>query len=228
MTNKDHQNLNERMKREWDARAEEDVKYFVRQIREQTEEEFWQSGRVNCREILGPNIPRYKKIIDKKDPKKMKVLEIGCGIGRILIPMSEKFGEVIGVDVSEKMIEMAKKYLKDISNCKVFITSGSDLSVLNDNSIDFCYSYVVFQHIPKKEVIIGYVKEVFRVLKPGCLFRFQVFGDTKWKPEDTNTWHGVHFTSKEIHKIAQDNKFEIIEEIDQRTQYYWITFKSLK
>jgi len=228
MTNKDNQNLNERMKRDWDARAEEDTKHFINNTPGQTEEEFWQSGRENCDQILGIDSTRYNKIFDKKDPKKMKALEIGCGIGRILIPMSEKFGEVIGVDVSEKMIEIAKKYLKDISNCKVFITSGSDLSVLNDNSIDFCYSYIVFQHIPEKEIIINYVKEVYRVLKPGCLFRFQVFGDTRWKPENTDTWNGVHFKSEEIHKIAQDYKFEIIEEKNQRKQNYWITFKSIK
>ena len=28
----------------------------------------------------------------------MRILEIGCGIGRLLIPMSEIFGQVIGVD----------------------------------------------------------------------------------------------------------------------------------
>jgi len=221
-------NTNEWMNREWDARAEVDVKYYIRSVHGQTENEFWESGIVNRDQILGINTSRYQKIFDKKDPKKMKVLEIGCGIGRILIPMSEVFGEAIGVDVSQRMIEIAQKSLKNIQNCKVFKTSGSDLSVLPDNSIDFCYSFIVFQHIPEKQVIINYVKEVSRVLKPGCLFRFQIFGDTHWKPETTDTWNGVHFKSDEIHKIAQDNNFEILEETGQRDQYYWITLKSIK
>ena len=36
----------------------------------------------------------------------MRVLEIGCGVGRIILQMSEIFGEVIGIDVSGKMVEI--------------------------------------------------------------------------------------------------------------------------
>ena len=39
----------------------------------------------------------------------MKILEIGCGIGRLLIPMSKFFGESIGVDVSSEMVFHATK-----------------------------------------------------------------------------------------------------------------------
>jgi len=155
----------------------------------------------------------------------MEILEIGCGIGRILIPMSEIFGKALGVDISEKTIEVAEKYMKNISNCHVFNSNGSDLSMFDDNSIDFCYSYIVFQHIPEKEIIINYIREVARVLKSGCIFRFQVFGDTKWKPKKFDTWYGAHFSSEEIHNIAKENNFEVMEETGQDDQYYWITFK---
>lgn len=219
---------NERMRRDWDARAEVDSRYFIRSAHSQTEDEFWQSGFNNRDKIIGIHTPRYNQILQNKNPKELKVLEIGCGIGRILIPMSKIFGEVVGVDVSEKIIEMAKKYIKNNSNCRVFQNNGSDLSDLTNDYFDFCYSFIVFQHIPEKNIVINYISEVSRVIKPGGLFRFQVFGNTKWKADLTDTWNGVHFTSEEIHQIAKDNKFKIIEESGKDVQYYWLTFKSIK
>ena len=226
--NRDNLSVSQWMKRDWNILAEKDVKYFIRSVDKQTDEEFWKSGKKNCDQILGINTSRYKQIFENKTPKKMRVLEIGCGIGRILIPMSRVFGEAYGLDVSEKMIEGAKKNIQNIPNCKVFANSGSNLSMFSDDYFDFCYSIIVFQHIPEKEVIINYIKEVSRVLKTGCLFRFQVFGETKWKPNKYNTWYGTHFTSEEIHKIAEENKFQILEESGQNDQYYWLTFKSVK
>ena len=49
----------------------------------------------------------------------MKILEIGCGNGRLLIPMSNIFGSVYGVDVSNKMINECSINVKEISNCKI-------------------------------------------------------------------------------------------------------------
>lgn len=215
------------MEQDWDERAKKDAKYFVRTEYGQSEEEFWKSGEESCKQIIGIN-SRYQQIIGTRNPKDMRVLEIGCGVGRVLIPMSKVFGEVIGVDVSEKMIEFSKEYLHDVPNCKVFKNNGSDLSMFPDNHFDFCFSYIVFQHIPDKNIVVNYIREVSRVLKSSSLFRFQVFGETGWKPSKYNTWMGVHFTQEEIQKIAKENKFEIIEESGQSSQYYWLTFKSIK
>ena len=225
-TEKKNLSTEEWMERDWNERAKKDVKYFIRSFYNQSEEDFWASGRENCIQILGINSSRYDKILGDKDPKKMRILEIGCGIGRILIPMSKIFGEAIGVDVSQKMIELANDYLEPISNCKAFKTSGSDLKIFPDNHFDFCYSYIVFQHIPEKDIIVNYIREVSRIIKPHCLFRFQVCGKTSRLPATYNTWQGVYFSSKEIHEIAQENKFEILEEDNSDTQYYWLTFKA--
>ena len=142
--------------------------------------------------------------------------------------MSKIFGEAVGVDVSKEMISVASHHIKDIPNCKVFENNGKDLSMFSDNYFDFCFSFIVFQHIPKKEIIENYIKEVSRVLKTGGIFRFQVHGDSKKNPVDGTTWNGVHFTSNEIHEIANENNFEIIEEDGMNEQYYFLTFKSIK
>jgi len=221
-------NTQEWMKRDWNARAETCSKFFIRAVKGQTEEEFWESGKIEPHHILGVDTPRYELIFKNKDVKEMKVLEIGCGIGRILIPISKIFGEAIGVDVSKKMISIANEYVKEIPNCQVFENNGKDLSMFPDNYFDFCFSFIVFQHIPEKEIVVNYIRDVSRILKKECLFRFQVHGDSKKNPVDGTTWHGVHFTSNEMHKIADENNFEIIEEDGMNDQYYWLTFKSIK
>ena len=68
--------------------------------------------------------------------------------------------------------------LADRPNALVFQNNGMDLSVLPDVVFDFAFSTIVFQHIPRREVIESYVREVCRVLRPGALFKFQVQGYT--------------------------------------------------
>ena len=85
-----------------------------------------------------------------------------------------------------------------------------------------------FINCPEKKIVEKYISEASRVLKPNCLFRFQVRGTIASKPNQITTWDGVQFTSDEIHKIAQANNFEIIEEGNDKDEYYWLTFQLKK
>ena len=214
-----------RMKKEWDTRAKMDTLRAIATDHSQNEDDFWRSGIDEIKSILGLGSSRFEKIVYQKDPKKMRVLEIGCGIGRLLIPMSRIFGQAIGVDVSSEMIHKGKKYVENLQNCQIFENNGIDLSEFSDNYFDFCFSFIVFQHIPEKKIVEKYISEVSRVLKPHCLFRFQVRGTITTKPQEITTWDGVQFSSDEIHKIAQVNNFEIIEEGNDKDEYYWLTFQ---
>jgi len=217
------------MERDWDLRAETDALFFILTKRGQSEKEFWKAGYYPRDEkILGVNTPTYDLIIQNKNPKQMKVLEIGSGIGRILIPMSEIFGEAIGADISGKMVEIAQKYIKDIPNCKIIQNNGKDLAMFSDDYFDFSYSIIVFQHIPDKKIIENYFHEVSRVLKTGSVFRFQVqLKKNRNHPHKPNTWVGYRFELDEINELASKHKFEILEKTDIGEQH-WITFRSVK
>ena len=58
---------------------------------------------------------------------------------------------------------------------------------LGGRAVDFAFSYIVFQHIPSREVIDNFVRDVFALLRPGGLFKFQVQGH----PEDESRLDGV-------------------------------------
>ena len=104
----------------------------------------------------------------------------------------------------------------------------TELHQFPDQSFDFCYSFIVFQHIPDKKIVENYIREVSRILKPDCLFRFQVRGTISTKPQEITTWDGVQFSSNEIHQMAKKYNFDIIEEGDENSEYYWLTFKTTK
>src|SRR6185503_6060835 len=123
-----HIEITQKMREEWDRRALENARHYVATERtEWSDEEYFESGRENVRrEILSDMI----NICQGKDPKQMRVLEIGCGSGRVTRALSELFGEVYAVDISGEMIRQAKESLAGHPNAHVFQNNGSDLSVL--------------------------------------------------------------------------------------------------
>src|ERR1700675_4969956 len=146
-------------------------------------------------------------ICQGRDPKTMRVLEIGCGAGRLTRALANLFGEVHAVDVSGEMIARAREALADKPNAHVYQNNGCDLAVVPPIEFDFGYSNIVFQHIPSREVIESYVREVHRLLRPGALFKFQVQGypldPHDLQPDDT--WTGVPFSEQEACAMAERN-----------------------
>src|SRR5581483_4293096 len=149
----------ERMRADWNERGREDAYYYVAfGRRDQDDEEFFATGR-EMAEALALELKRVRG--------RDAALEIGCGPGRLMRPMSRHFGEIHGVDVSDEMIKLAAERLRHTPNAHPHHTSGSDLRQFADATFDFVYSYAVFQHIPSREVVFNYLREAVRVLKPG-------------------------------------------------------------
>src|SRR5437016_6229353 len=182
----------EKMRTDWDERARENARYYVSTGKKDwTDEEFFRSGEQTVsEEILTDMI----NICQGKDPKQMRVLEIGCGAGRITRALAGLFGEVHAVDVSGEMVSKARAALADRPNAFVYQNNGKDLSILGDRVFDFAFSTIVFQHIPSYAVIESYVREVHRLLRPGTLFKFQVQGDATMVTDPDDTWLGVPFS----------------------------------
>ena len=211
------------MRRDWDERARENARYYVNTACQNwTDEEFFASGeRTVAEEILTD----MTNICQGKDPKQMKVLEIGCGAGRVTRALARLFGEVHGVDISGEMVARAGQALAAFPNAHVYQNNGMDLSVLPAGlEFDFAFSTIVFQHIPSREVIENYVREVHRLLRPGGLFKFQVQGDATVKSSPDDTWLGVPFTDEQAVEMAEQCGFEPRYRHGAGEQYFWLWF----
>ena len=94
------------------------------------------------------------------------ILDIGCGVGRLFPGFAELFGEIWGIDVSPEMIAQGRK-LCPVSQGRLLLGSGGDLKGIEGSSVDYCFSYIVFQHFPNAGILWRYLDEVHMVLKPG-------------------------------------------------------------
>lgn len=208
-----------RMRADWDRRAREDANYYVAfGRREQTAEEFFASAGDALRAIRA----ELRRLPPAVDPKALRALEIGCGPGRLLAPLSRVFGEVVGVDVSQEMVELGRANLRDLSNARVETVSGSDLAAFADESFDFCYSYAVFQHIPDRDVVLNYLLEIRRVLKTGGLLKLQFNGLPEAEQRAADTWSGVRFRPEELRAFCREHDLQLLLLEGADTPSFWM------
>ena len=113
--------------------AEQNWKDFI--LPKRTDEQFDFEGKQQAKLI--------QDVIDFEfETKNVKVLEFGCGVGRILKYL--KADELHGADAS-------LKFLRNINNPKIKTHYSDGLSLIQDiNYFDFIYSIMVFQHNDKK------------------------------------------------------------------------------
>jgi len=208
--------VRERMRADWNARAGEDAYYYVAfGRRDQDDEEFFATAADVVRVL-----ERELKRLDTRHA----ALEIGCGPGRLIRPLSRHFTEIHGVDISDEMIRLAGRRLADTPNAFPRHNSGDDLSFYASETFDLVYSYAVFQHIPSAEVIWNYLREGKRVLKPGGILRCQMNGlPPQSSPYDT--WSGARITPDEVRQFARHEGLHLLALEDIWTQYMWVTFR---
>src|SRR5581483_9630983 len=129
-------NIIQKMRQDWNRRAKEDARFYVAFAREnQTEEEFLASSR----EVVERLEAEFFRLPPKSGAGR-RALEIGRGPGRLLLPMSRHFEEIHGVDISDEMVELARRTLAGAPHAHVQVNSGSDLSLFQDAYFDLFYS----------------------------------------------------------------------------------------
>ncbi len=111
------------------------------------------------------------------------ILEIGAGVGRVGAVLAPLCRQWIGVDVSDNMVRHMKHRLAAHNNVRIVASNGYDLSPIASESVDLVYCTVVFMHLEEFERY-GYVKEGFRILKPGgrmYVDNVNLLSDPGWK-----------------------------------------------
>lgn len=104
--------------------------------------------------------------------KDVRVLDLGCGIGRVIHAAAPMAAEVTGVDISREMLDQAGEYLAERDNVRLVQTSGAELPGVEDGSIGFLYSVLCLIHVDKRSAW-QYFLEIARVLESGGVARLQ-------------------------------------------------------
>ena len=221
------------MRRDWDRRARENARHYVVTGQDQwSDEEFYESGHVTLEEDI---LNDLANVCQGMDPKDMRVVEIGCGAGRVTRALAGLFGQVYAVDISRRMVRQARRAVEGFPNVRVFRNNGVDLGAVREHwwnrfglgpklQVDFAFSCMVFQHIPSHAIIESYVREVYRLLRPGALFKFQVQGSSLVEAEPDDTWVGVPFSERDAREMAQRCGFELRYLHGAGSQYFWLWY----
>lgn len=110
---------------------------------------------------------------------KEKILDLGCGNGRLLQLFRDLEMEYVGVDSSQKLIEIAEQ---TYPNDTFQVAEALDLP-FSPNSFDKVFSVAVLHHIPSEKLRLKFLEEAKRVLKPEGLLILTVWD--LWKKPDT-------------------------------------------
>ena len=217
------EDLLQKMRSDWDDRARINAEHYTNSANlDWDESAYLKSGECNVSEHI---LNDMANICQGQDPKSMRVLELGCGAGRMTRALARLFGEVHAVDISAEMIRKAQRRLSDFPNAFFYHNNGRDLNVVPAGQLfDFALSFIVFQHIPAAEVIESYVREIHRLLKPGRLFKFQVQGFRPQGDRKPDTWLGADLTVEDMEQIASRSNFEMRHWHGEGTQYFWLWF----
>lgn len=201
------------MKKDWDLRAAQNARYYVDIMNYKTEKVYLDAGRAilfNC--LFGVSVAPGWTLLD-----------LGCGTGRVIYWASAFFSKVIGVDVSPLMLEKARGLCAPLVNVVLIENDGYILESVDDESVDLAISYATLQHVPK-EVFRGYMNEVARILRPGALFRFQLYiPDDMNEPPDTDTWLCRPYTSDEVRDVIGAAGFEVVTLLQPLPHVLWST-----
>lgn len=204
----------EKMRQDWDRRVSHDYRFWMSDGHE-SDEAMWASGERDLECLLQ----------DLSLPSSIRVLELGCGVGRILRAASQQFSEVIGIDVSEAAVSKARGLLSDRPNVQVELGTGVDLAEIPDSSIDLVISFAALTSMPT-DVVAMYLTEIHRVLKPGGMVRLQIY---LGRPQDvprSDTLHLRCYDKDRFQEAVLSSGFDI-DWIRELTLPFQVSFKEI-
>jgi len=160
-------------------------------------------------------IPELEEFHRKYVSKPGKILDIGCGNCRNLLPFGFKGYELYGIDKSAKMIEQAQLFTSEY-NLKVSLEVGDMVSLpYPDNFFDYVLSLAALHHLRTPARRKRAVQEMYRVLKRGGIARVSVWQELH-KEESFVKWgelkrYYYKFPPKELRRLLEATGFNVLE-----------------
>jgi len=126
-----------------------------------------------------------------------KVLEIGCGVGRLVSPLLDRAATYTGFDIAAAMVEEARQRCASLDLARFFESDGSSIpEQALDQDYDLILAWAVFIHCPL-EIVAQLTGEAYDLLAPDGHLRFQLLAD----PEDPT---GIESSPQELAVVEEE------------------------
>ena len=156
--------------------------------------------------------------------KPIRILDLGCGTGGHLIPLAKRGYELVGIDKSEHMVQIAQKKIQEHGlNAKVYVADILDFSFNMEFDACICM-FAVINYIVETDDLIKAFRNIRRHLKRDALFIF-------------DTWYGPAVLSIKPSariKIVEKGGVKVIRTVipelntfthTQKSNYYLVVIK---
>lgn len=131
------------------------------QLNDDSMAEFFRSGEEHIAHTLSVPEKHLGSPIGNK-----RALDFGCGAGRLVIPMAQRFTDVVGVDISSAYRSLAEENCKKHAVSNVRLVASLEDVRTEGGTYDFVHSYLVFLHIPVRRGL-PIIRDMVELLAPG-------------------------------------------------------------
>lgn len=136
-----------------------------------------------CYDLAPPRVQRYLEaevdfVLKNINPGD-RVLDLGCGYGRIIPQLARKAGFIIGIDTSCSSLNLGRQYLKDVSNC-LFVRMNAACLAFRERLFDVvaCIQNGISAFRVSQQDLF---RESVRVAKPGGVVLFSTYSEKFWQ-----------------------------------------------
>lgn len=140
------------------------------------------------------------------------VLDIGCGIGRLLVVLAPQVRRVVGIDVSAEMVKAARRRCNGYENVTVIKGDGYGLGAVSGESFDLVIAVDSFPYLRQSgyPLVQRFVGDSARSLESGGQL---VILNYSYSEDDESE-------ANEVRALAAENGLEVVE-IGNRPFQLW-------
>jgi ubiquinone/menaquinone biosynthesis C-methylase UbiE len=140
-----------------------------------------------------------------------RILDYGCGVGRITRQLARRGCRVIAVDVAEQMLAFCREYCAGLIGIDYVRSDGYGIPTVADASVDGVFSFYVLQHMPCRDMARSVLADLHRVLRPGAWCLVQTVDTRSSEPVIRVGFHGARQSPAWLIQTARDIGFRRLE-----------------
>ena len=135
-----------------------------------------------CYELASPRVQQYleseiRHLLERIGPDDA-VLELGCGYGRVTLRLAEQARSVVGIDVAEQSLELARALAGSDARCEFALMDALHLSFAEGSfDVVLCIQNGICAFgVSQSELM----REALRVVRPGGRLILSTYSDAFW------------------------------------------------